>query len=131
MLKNLVYIFIFFWPIRLKMNSSTLFFTEKRLNETRLKTDTDKKQLLYVSFVFGCGQLALNLHDKKCTNAKECIVGNLAIMCQNGTIAIFMAPSRKCHCVPDCYEKLHFRPLLFSMHFWLTSLIDYHTRNAF
>ena len=57
--------------------------------------------------------------------------GNTPILRQNGAIAIFMAPPRKSECVPDCYKKLHFRPLLISMHFWLTSLIDYYTRNAF
>ena len=56
---------------------------------------------------------------------------NSPILCQNGAIATFMVPPRKCECVPDCYKKLHFRPLLTSMHFWLTSLIDFYTRNAF
>ena len=57
--------------------------------------------------------------------------GNTAILRQNGAIAIFIPPPRKCECVPDCYEKLHFRPLWISMHIWLTSLIDCYTRNAF
>ena len=65
------------------------------------------------------------------TISKKLSGGNLQFFCQNGIIATAMAPPRKCECVPDCYKKLHFWPLLTSMHFWLTSLIDYYTKNAF
>ena len=56
---------------------------------------------------------------------------NSPILCQNGAIVTFMVPPRKYECVPDWYKNLHFRPLLISLHFWLTSFIDFYTRNAF
>ena len=73
-------------------------------------------------------------HFKAMASTKKIVIGFFKLAPLYWRYEAILAPTRqprKSECVQDCYKKLHFRPLLISMHKRPTSLIETYTRNAF